>query len=100
MLQDPWNSPPPPDVLTALEGYPRIKPVGLPTDAPWLNPIEKLWRWVRQDLLKMQRWVEDWPQVQQRGRDFLTQFAHGSQDLLRYVGLGGKGKLATVINTS
>jgi len=30
----------------------------------------------------------------------LDQFAHGSQALLRYVGLVGKGKLATVINTS
>ena len=30
----------------------------------------------------------------------LDQFAQGSPDLLRYVGLVGKGKLATVINTS
>jgi transposase len=47
-------------VLAALARYPRIKPVWLPTYAPWLNPIEKLWRWVRQDILKMHRWVEDW----------------------------------------
>jgi hypothetical protein len=33
-------------------------------------------------------------------RAFLDQFAQGSPDLLRYVGLLGKGKLATVINTS
>jgi hypothetical protein len=63
-------------------------------------PIEKLWRWVRQDVLKMHRWVEDWPQVKQRVRDFLAQFAQGSRELLHYVGLAGKGKLATVINTS
>jgi len=25
----------------------------------WLNPIEKLWRWVCQDVLKVHRWVED-----------------------------------------
>jgi len=48
----------------------------------------------------MHRWVEDWPQVKQRGREFLDQFAHGACALLRYVGLQGKGKLATVINTS
>jgi hypothetical protein len=64
------------------------------------EPVEKLWRWVRQDVLKMHRWVEDWPQVKQRVRNFLDQFAHGSHDLLRYVGLVGKGKLATVIDTS
>jgi transposase len=100
VIQDNWNIHTHPDVLTALEGYPRIKPVWLPTYAPWLNPIEKLWRWLRQDVLKMHRWVEDWPRVKQRVHDFLDQFAQGSQDLLRYVGLVGKGKLATVIVTS
>ena len=87
-------------MLTALARYPRIKPVWLPTYAPWLNPIEKLWRWLRQDVLKLHRWVADWPQVKQRVRDFLAQFAQGSQELLDYVGLAGEGKLATVINTS
>jgi len=98
--QDNWNIHTHPDVLAAVERYPRIKPVWLPTYAPWLNPIEKLWRWLRQDVLKMHRWVEDWPRVKQRVHDFLDQFAPGSHDLLRYVGLVGKGTLATVINTS
>jgi len=100
VIQDNWNIHTHPDVLTALEAYPRIKPLWLPTYAPWLNPIEKLWRWLRQDVLKLHRWVEDWPQVKQRVRDFLAQFAQGSQELLHYVGLAGEGKLATVINTS
>lgn len=100
VIQDNWNIHSHPDVLTALAKYPRITPVWLPTYAPWLNPIEKLWRWLRQDMLKMHRWVEDWPQVKQRVRDFLAQFAHGSAALLRYVGLQGKGKLARVLNTS
>jgi transposase len=100
VIPDNWNIHTHPDVLTALERHPRIKPVWLSTYAPWLNPIEKLWRWLRQDVLKMHRWVEDWPQVKQRVRDSLNPFAHGSPDLLRYVGLVGKGKLATVINTS
>jgi transposase len=100
VIQDNWNIHTHPDVLTAVAAYPRLKPVWLPTYAPWLNPIEKLWRWLRHDILKMHRWVEDWPQVKQRVRDFLEQFAHASLTLLRYVGLKGKGKLATVINTS
>jgi transposase len=100
VIQDNWNIHTHPDVLSAVEQYPRITPVWLPTYAPWLNPIEKLWRWLRQDVLKMHRWVEDWPQVKQRVHDFLDQFAQGSPDLLRYVGLMGKGKLATIIKTS
>ena len=100
VIQDNWNIHTHPDVLTALVKYPRIQPVWLPTYAPWLNPIEKLWRWLRQDILKMHRWVEDWSRVKQRVHEFLDQFAHGSAALLHYVGLTGKGKLATVINTS
>jgi transposase len=100
VIQDNWNIHTHPDVLTAVATYPRIQPVWLPTYAPWLNPIEKLWRWVRQDILKMHRWVEDWSHVKQRVHEFLDQFAHGAAALLRYVGLKGKGKLATVINTS
>jgi transposase len=100
VIQDNWNIHTHPDVLTALARYPQITPVWLPTYAPWLNPIEKLWRWLRHDILKMHRWVEDWPRVKQRVHDFLDQFAHGSSALLRYVGLVGKGKLATVLNPS
>jgi len=100
VIQDNWNIHTHPDVLTAVAAYPRIQPVWLPTYAPWLNPIEKLWRGLRQDILKMHRWVEDWSQVKQRVHDFLDQFARGSSVLLRYVGLQGKGKLATVLNSS
>src|SRR5215831_17767989 len=100
VIRDNWNIHTHPEVLEALRSYPRLKPVWLPTYAPWLNPIEKLWRWVRQDVLKMHRWVEDWSLVKQRVRQFLEQFAHGSQELLRYVGLLGEGKLATIISTA
>jgi hypothetical protein len=100
VIQGNRNMPTPPDVLTTLDRSPRITPVGLPAYAPWLNPSEKLWRWLRQDVLKRHRWVENWPWVKHRVHDFLDQFAHGSSELLRYVGLAGKGKLATVITTS
>jgi hypothetical protein len=43
-------------VAEALCGLPRLQSVWLPTYAPWLNPIEKLWRWLRQDVLKMHVW--------------------------------------------
>jgi transposase len=100
VIPDNGNIPTPPDGLTALADSPRIHPVGLPTYAPWLNPLEHLWRWVRQDILKLPRWGEEWPQGKHRGPDFLAQVAPGSSALLRYVGLTGKGKLATVLNSS
>jgi hypothetical protein len=100
VVQDNWNIHTHQDVLTALANWPRLHPVGLPTYAPWLNPIEKLWRWVRQDVLKLHRWVTDWERVRQNVRHFLDQFHYGSEPLLRYVGLLGEGHLASVIRNA
>ena len=47
VVQDNWSIHKHPDVMEALEDLPTISPVWLPTYAPWLNPIEKLWRWLR-----------------------------------------------------
>lgn len=59
----------------------------LPTYASWLNPIEKLWRWLKQDILHLHRLSSDWPALKQRVADFLDTFSSGSLDLLHYVGL-------------
>jgi transposase len=97
VIQDNWSIHSHPDVLGALASWPQVEPVWLPTYAPWLNPIEKLWRWLRQDYLKLHRWAEDWVALRGRVRAFLEQFAHGSQRLLEYVGLLGNGRLAQML---
>ena len=99
VIQDNWNIHTHPDVLAALERYPRIKPVWLPTYAPWLNPIEKLWRKFRQELLHLHRFADAWDQFRQRCRAFFAQFSLGSQALLQYVGLLGDGKLAVALRS-
>lgn len=97
VIQDNWSIHQHPDVLQAVAQFPRLHPVWLPTYAPWLNPIEKLWRWVRQDILKLHRLADDWAELRHRVRAFLEQFTHSSTDLLRYVGLLGDGLLAKTI---
>lgn len=97
VAQDNWSVHQHPDVVAALKEFPRIEPVWLPTYSPWLNPIEKLWRWLRSTVLKMHSLALDWKALLQRVRAFLNQFAHGSQELLRYVGLLGQGRLAQAI---
>jgi hypothetical protein len=97
-IQDNWSIHKHPDVVEALGQWPQIEPVWLPTYAPWLNPIEKLWRWLKQDVLKLHRLAEDWRAVRERVRQFLDQFAHGSPRLLEYVGLLGNGLLARMIH--
>jgi hypothetical protein len=98
VIQDNWSIHTHPDVLAALERWPQVVPVWLPTYAPWLNPIEKVWRWLRQDVLSMHRLADDWQALQARVHGFLDQFADGSERLLQYVGLLGKGRLARMIH--
>lgn len=97
VAQDNWSIHTHPEVLATVQALPQLEPVWLPTYSPWLNPIEKLWRWLRQDVLHMHRWAADWPHLQQAVNAFLDQFATGSQALLQYVGLVGDGKLAQAI---
>jgi transposase len=97
VVQDNWSIHTHDDVVEALKRWPRIEPVWLPTYSPWLNPIEKLWRWLRQDVLKLHRLAGDWPALRSRVNQFLGQFAAGSHELLRYVGLSGQGKLAQAL---
>ena len=111
VAQDNWPIPVHPDVICRLESqhtpfWPKvpsnwstvarqsavkdnlpIQLVFLPTYASWLNPIEKLWRWLRQDVLHLHRWSDDWQTLKQNVLDFLQRFANGSDELLRYVGL-------------
>jgi len=115
VIQDNWPVHTHPDLLVALESqetrWPWYRPpnwptepsaaairrwgelklpiqiVPLPTYAPWCNPIEKLWRKLRQDVTHLHRWAEDLDTLRTEIDRFLNQFAQGSLELLRYVGL-------------
>jgi len=65
----------------------RITLVYLPTYAPWLNPIEKLWRKSYQEVLHLHRYSDRWPELKERMHTFLRAYSEGSTELLRYVGL-------------
>jgi hypothetical protein len=97
VVQDNWSIHTHPDVLEAVKLFPRIEPVWLPTYSPWLNPIEKLWRWLKVDILKMHRFSQDWKELKHQVDLFLVQFAQGDRQLLNYVGLLGDGKLAQAL---
>lgn len=82
----PGNWPEVPDEPTAKDPLP-IQAVGLPTYAPWLNPIEKLWRYLKQEVVHLHQKAEDFPSLHSQVDVFLDRFAGGSEHLLRYVGL-------------
>ncbi len=97
VVQDNWSIHKHEDVQAALAVLPQIEPVWLPTYAPWLNPIEKLWRWLREQVLTLHRLAGDWEALRERVNVFLDQFAEGAEGLLHYVGLLGEGKLAQAL---
>jgi len=59
----------------------------LPTYAPWNNPIEKLWRLLKHDVLHLHRFEDDWEGLKGRVKQELEKYCLPSSDLLRYVGL-------------
>jgi hypothetical protein len=82
----------PPNWPTQATRQPRysnlpLQLLSLPTYASWLNPIEKLWRWLKQEILHLHRQSDAWEHLQARIATFLDQFEQGSESLLRYTGL-------------
>jgi len=86
IVQDNWPVHKVEDVKAALTQH-GLTALFLPTYASWLNPIEKLWRWLKQDVLHLHELANDLDALRRQVQDFLGQFATGSDDLLRYVGL-------------
>jgi transposase len=73
-------------LLASLEGT-AIRPLRLPTYAPWTNPIEKVWRRLRQEVLHQHEFADDWEGLKGAITRWLAQWSEGSPDLLHYVGL-------------
>jgi hypothetical protein len=95
-----WKWPPKLPPNWSIEASPKAKQLNLPicllplpTYASWTNPIEKLWRHLRQEVLHLHRFEDDWDATKQAVTSFLDQFALGSSDLLRYVGLQDPSKI-------
>ena len=59
----------------------------LPTYASWCNPINKLWRKLRQEVNHFHPCADDLKALRTEIDRFLDQFAKSSIELLRYVGL-------------
>ncbi len=58
-----------------------------PTYASWLNPVERLWRWLRQDVLHCHPFCDDLQQLRDLTAHWLDRFQNGSRQLLYFIGL-------------
>jgi hypothetical protein len=98
VIEDNWNVHTHPEVQAAIAELPNMTLAWLPTYACWLNPIEKLWKWLRQTILHRHRLWDQWPELKQRVAGFFDQFRDGSEALLYYVGLLGDGRFANILH--
>ena len=74
------------DVLATAKTQ-QIELCFLPTYAPWLNPIEKLWRWLKQEVVHGHRFAAEWNELKTAIAAFLNRFTGPSPAVLRYTGL-------------
>ena len=87
IVWDNWQNHRLPAVLKVLNKLPRVEFLFLPTYSPWLNPIEKVWRWLYQTVIHVHRWSDNFLGFRDRIMAALAEHEHGSITLLRYVGL-------------
>jgi putative transposase len=86
LVQDNWPVHHHPDIQVWVKDS-NITILFLPTYAPWTNPIEHVWLRLRQDVLHLHSYADDWQAIQHAVQRWLDQYAHGSQHLLQAVGL-------------
>lgn len=87
LVWDNWFNHTHADTIAALQKQPRLTVLSLPTYAPWLNPIEKLWRWTKQTVSHAHPWSDDFTEFKRQVSGALDEFSNGSEALLRYTGL-------------
>jgi len=86
VAQDNWPDHFHPAVLGSLVGTP-IRLLRLPTYAPWTNPIEKVWRKLRQEVLHQHDFGDDWAGLTGAVSDWLDHARADPDGLRRYTGL-------------
>jgi hypothetical protein len=64
-----------------------IQLVPLPTYSPWLNPIEKVWKYLKKELIHNHSLSASMPTLKERVGLMLASFQAGSKPLLSYSGL-------------
>ncbi len=89
LIQDNWPVHFHPRLLAAFNDNPAstLRLMRLPTYAPWLNPVEKLWRRLTQDVLHLHRWVHEWEQTQTAVTAWLDLWTGQPDPLLTLLGI-------------
>jgi transposase len=87
LIQDNWPNHKHEKVREFLAAHPRLQVVFLPTYSPWLNPLEKLWRWVRQTFCHAHPFSDDFREFKLQLKQCLADGAQKGTEMLGYCGL-------------
>lgn len=74
-------------VRRAWQAQSRVQVLFLPTYAPWLNNIEKLWKWLRQRVTHAHPWAADFATFREHLLAECAALGAGSAALRAYCGL-------------
>ena len=116
VIQDNWPVHCHPDIIAALEkqespfkhflpaSWKEVKPkkkysalnipvqmLFLPSYASWLNPIEKVWKKLKQEKVHQHTHRHDFTELKQAAEKWFQPLLNGSEELLKYVGLKKEG---------
>lgn len=64
-----------------------IQFVPLPTYSPWLNPVEKIWRWLKKDLIHNHSFANEFKELKVKVEDFLCKMGSSTSQALAVAGL-------------
>lgn len=76
------------DVKSLLKRLKKVELVPLPSYSPWLNNIEKLWKWMKQKVIHMHPWCDDFRKFKCQVKNVLESVNSNRSEILTYVGLG------------
>lgn len=92
LVMDNWPVHRHPRAWKAIEEDDRLRVLWLPTYSPWLNPAEKVWKWVRQRRIHMHGYCESLPELGSAIDRTVASAGERPEEMLRYTGTGN-GKL-------
>ena len=87
LVWDNWPVHKHPKVMKEISKDTRLKILWLPTYAPWLNYIEKLWKYLKQKLTHAHVFADFLEILKKKINTILETFSQGNLTLLQYVGL-------------
>ena len=87
VVMDNWPAHHQERVRKVLEAQPGTQALFLPTYSPWLNNIEKLWKWVRQHVTHAHPWAEDFNLFREHILREFARLESGLPEIRRYYGL-------------